>query len=178
MRREIGINHTLCYRPHSNPDLFQGAWYVEAGKDFGWCNFLVQPFVGFEVDFFNHSRIHEHATDPSLNVSVNAKSQTTAASRLGMHITSLDVAYGFNVAVDTAWVYRLNDIHNNIREHFVDFGTPFIIKGLHISRSSFEGTINVSTNLTEYIQVFAEATGERWQRASSFSLLAGIQGTW
>lgn len=173
MERHINVG-TLHYRVNSMPKLFQGALYLEAGKDFNGGFLLMQPFIGLEMGHYHHNRIHEHGADP-INLSVNSKTYDNILSTLGIHFTAENLV---TVAADIAWHYRWNNMNNGLREHFQFFGSAFPITGLHIDPSSLEGSLSLSTEIHNNWELFGEVTGQWWKRSYSYNILGGIKTSW
>lgn len=70
--------------------------------------------------------------------------------------------------------YRLSLLKNHFHQHFANFGNEFFIKGIPLRRNSFDGTINVSTDIASRCKLYAEVTGQVWNRAVTYDLLIGL----
>ena len=89
IHRPIDIGN-IHYKKRGNPKVYQGTLYLEAGKDLNclWQDFLIQPFVGLELDFAQLDRFSEHNRDSFLSIGIGQKSKGSAFSRLGLHLTA------------------------------------------------------------------------------------------
>jgi len=173
--RHMAIGN-LDYTAHGRPKIILSALYFELGRDFGLCNFLIQPFVGLEMGHYHHNQINETGAIP-INMSVNSKFHTNVVSSLGAHFT-LKERSSFTFSSDISWQYRWGSMHNNSTENFVSFGTSFPITGLHVDPNSVEGALSISTQIYGGWEVFVEATGKWWPRAYSFNAIGGIKMSW
>lgn len=176
MRRPIHVGD-LHFSKHSKPEIFQGVFYLEASKDYGCDGVLLQPFAGIELGFCQLNHVHEHGSDSFLNVHVSQKSKGSAYSSLGVHLTTANFA-GFDLSMDVAWQYRLTAFDGGIAENFTTFGNQFIIDGTDYGRNSIEGAVNLSSRLGCGWEVFAKSYGQKWRRASTYTVLGGILFTW
>jgi len=176
VRRTINVG-SATYKPHGNPKAYQQSVYAELGTDFAFNDTLIQPFVGLEWGHYRFNRISESGGSP-LNVSVSRKAKSNVYSRLGLHITSPPIRCGFSMGVDLAWNYRLTSLANNITVQFLDFGTPFNIKGLPFNRNSYEGTIRFSQTIYRSWEAFGEASCQGWEGSTAYSFIGGIKTTW
>lgn len=174
VRRPIDVGR-FHLEKHSKPRTYQAALYAESGIDFRSCYYLLQPFLGLEIDYCHLTGMHEG--DSFLAVKVKGKSHTTASSRLGIHC-SFNPDTCMTVAIDAAWQCRLTSLKNRNHERFATFGDEFLIKGAEIHRNSLDGTINLSVDMRNGWTVYAEASGQRWENASSYNLLGGVKFSW
>lgn len=160
---------------HSKPKISQFTFYAEAGLDLCMCSFLIQPFVGIEVDTIWRKRLQEHGAH-DLNLTVFKKDHTNAFSRLGLHMTTTEC--DFSLSIDLAWLYRLNGEKNRLHQEFACFGTPFFLEGINFNRNSFEGAITLSKVICDDWRVYLQASGEVWNHAGGGYGLAGIEYSW
>lgn len=176
VKRHIDIGATR-HVAKSKPNVFSSTLYVEAGLNFDCpCHLMVQPFVGIDLSYFRRSRIHEHGSS-LFNMIVSRKSYRTAHSRLGVHLTTQGIRC-FVVSVDFAWQYRIAGQGHSIHERFADFGNAFTISGARLRRSSFDGAINLTIPIRKHCELFVELSGQKWQRATTYSALAGVKIAW
>lgn len=177
VKRPIDIG-SLHYVAHSNPKFAEGMFYIEMGKDvcIPYSGLLIQPFLGFEVDFYGSKRIVERHADP-INLVINKKSRTNAFSRLGIHLATTNMA-SWNISLDAAWQYRMTTTSNHVSEHFEDFGNTFDIKGVALPRNSLDISAYISTVINDEWELFAEISGERWSRGGSFDIVGGVKFSW
>jgi hypothetical protein len=93
-------------------------------------------------------------------------------------MSSSNMPYDMVFNVDLSWIYRLSSSAATVEASFADFGPQFETKGFTGERSGFEGIINVQAPVDDIFAVYAEATGEIWQHASTFSIIGGLQARW
>lgn len=176
VRRFISIGD-LAYTSNSKPTTYQGSGYIEAGIDCPWNCMLLQPFLGFEASYYNRKGFTETGANP-LNLVVSKKSHTNVFSRLGAHLTTNQLPYNLSLSVDLAWQYRITSLGNSINERFQSFGDNFTIKGLHFRRSSVDAAATITAVVFDNWQLYLEASGERWSRASTYNFLGGVKFSW
>lgn len=177
IRRDIFINDTLNFTPHSSPKVFQTGYYVEAGKDLYWRFLLVQPFVALEGGHFRFDSISETGGEP-LNLNIAKKSISPAYARLGVHLNTRNRPICWSFGLDLAWQYRLTSPGTTIFPEFQDFGESFEIKGAHLSKSFFEADINVAFQVADHWELYAEVNSQTWTSAFSYSVVAGVNTSW
>jgi len=165
------------FRARSNPRLYQGGYYVEAGKDVLWRYIMFQPFVGFRGGFFHFNRISEKGASP-LNLTIASKTTTITSSRLGFHISTRKIPDWGKFGVDLAWEYRWGSTGKKVTADFESFGTPFVVWGTDPQRHCFEATINFEAEFQKNWIFVAEVSGQSWLNAMSYSATAGIQAAW
>jgi len=166
----------LLYVAKSRPKVFQETLYLEGGLDYNWRFVTVQPFLGFEIGNYRHKKINEYNADP-INVTVNKRSHTNAYGSLGMHFTTKKRPQSFSLGLDIAWQYRVTQMSNNIKEQFVSFGSPFVIKGFAVPKYSFEGRARVAKEFCGW-EFFAEVEGQSWFSGFSYGISGGAQFDW
>lgn len=176
MHRNICIG-SFARRSHGKSRIYQGTFYSEAGMDFRYKCLLAQPFVGMELGYLYRDAFREHGADP-VNLAFDKKNFFKAFSRLGVHFSTITQESLVQLNLDLAWLYRLSVAGRTNTEKFTDFGTRFKVRGLGEERSSLEAIVNAKAPLNDVFSVYAEATGQVWQRASTYSLLGGIQASW
>jgi len=176
LKRPIDLG-SIQLKKQGKSEIVRGTFYVESGKDFFWNCFLVQPFLGVELGFFQMNHFREHSVDPFLDVDVAQKSRANAYSRLGMHVTTQTISC-LSLSLDIAWQYRLTSNNSDIKEHFITFGNAFSIDGISWQRSSIDAALNLSTLLGKGWEVYAEAAGQLWQKGLSYTLTGGIEVDW
>ncbi len=177
LARRIELGNSSCH-VHGSPEIWQATYYVEGGKDFTCCCLLLQPFLGLEAGYFRRQRITEYNQCNSLlNLAIDEKACGLGYSRLGVHLTTQRY-YGIVLAVDLAWRCRLTTLDNDLKARFQGFGSSFNVNGLDVRRNSIDGALNLSATLANGWDVFIEASGQWWQRASFGSLLGGLEIDW
>ena len=169
---------TLSYEPHGKPEIYQGNVYLEAGKDYECWIMLAQPFISVEAGYLRRSSIKEHSRASDLvNLSIDETSFATAHGSLGVHLSTQRFSR-LAVAIDLAWRYRFTPLVNDIRGQFQNFGSEFHVEGVNISRNSLNGAISLSANVVDDLEIFVEATGQWWPRATAYNLFGGIMFSW
>ncbi len=160
----------------SKPKIYETTFYLEAGKDFCYKSFLVQPFVGVELSYVHRDKISEYGAD-SLDLMVLEKKLYNVYGSLGVHVTQA-VCDGLALSVDLAWQYRFSERTSHLIERFRDFGTPFKIQGISEKRNSLEGAFTISKEMVGGWTLYAEFSGQHWQGISTFNYLAGVEAQW
>lgn len=176
LNRPIDIDNSFCLSKSSKPETFQTALYIEAGKDFWIECMLFQPFIGLETGFYRRNHIKEHH-DVLFDITVLEKSIGTASTRLGMHFNS-QFMNCFELSADLAWRYQINSIDNHIETRFATFGLEFETDGVNWGRNSVDGALNLSYLICNCVEIYAEADGQWWDKASAYSLIGGLKARW
>lgn len=176
VKRSIDIGE-IHFKARSKPKNYLGSAYLEAGYDFFLNRILFQPFLGVQAGYFKSGHVHESKAG-FLNLNISSKSHGNAASNLGFHATSADFACGVNLSADLFWQYRFGKLHNSVSAHFSSFGDRFTIVGAPLSRNSIHGALTLSKYFANNWNCYAEAAGQKWAQASSYSFTGGIQYCW
>lgn len=173
---DIGDNH---FKKQGNPRVYQGTLYVETGKDLKclFQDFLVQPFVGLELDFAQLDAFSEHSSDHFLNIDMSQKSRGSAFSRLGFHL-STSCFNRLTFSADAAWQYRLTACNNQLEANFRTFGDEFVLEGLSLSRNSIDATLNAAVQLCQGLSLYTKGNLQSWSNAYSYTILGGLQASW
>lgn len=165
------------FKAHGKPNAYQWTFYGESGANIN-CHWLqVQPFFGLEVDCYLCNKFKEHGAD-IFNLHVHTNGHVQAFSRLGVHLTALNICQYLSFNLDLAWQCRLSHANNRIKERFIDFGDSFTIYGVSVPRNSLEATLNSSVHLGDRCSLFLELTGQRWERLHAYNLTAGVLVDW
>lgn len=177
IKRPVNVG-SLHYQARSNPRFTDTLFYIEAGKDIciSYSGLLLQPFLGFEVDYYAGRKIVEGHGGP-INLVISKKSRTSAFSRLGLHLASLNLGC-WNISCDAAWQYRMTNTRNHVRERFNDFGNTFNIKGVALPRNSLDVSAYVSTVICDGWELFAAVSAERWSRGATYDFVGGVKISW
>jgi uncharacterized protein with beta-barrel porin domain len=158
-------------------NMSQVTFYAEAGKDFNYNSYLIQPFVGVEVAGYDRKSVQETEVTPSgLGLFIHKKERTATTSSLGVHFTD-QYCLGLNISMDLAWLYRFTDDRNFVA-NFQTFGTDFTVHGPNIGRNSGEGAITFSKEFCGNWNFYVEGSGQVWSHASSYNILSGVQANW
>lgn len=176
VRRFIDIGDS-SFRVFGHPEVFQGAYYIEAGMDFAWNCLMIQPFLALEADYFHRYHTKEDSHSHIADTSIKEESRGTAYSCLGVHFTT-ERYMGITLALDFDWRFRFTSTHNSIHARFNNFGSSFVVDGIELSRNSFDGVINLSATLVDGWDVYIEGSGQWWQRASSYTFIGGLEYEW
>lgn len=176
---DVGDLHFVA---HSEPTLIQSMGYIEAGREIwmdGYCAMnaiALQPFIGLGVGVFHNDEIKERGASP-VNLRVPGQIDDTVFSRVGVHLTLLDLFSIFDLGIDAAWQCRLSSKRFDITENFIEFGSEFPIHGLSRDLSTFDGTVNLTTHLYNW-DIYLEANGNVGSQISSWSYLGGFAFHW
>jgi uncharacterized protein with beta-barrel porin domain len=160
----------------AKPKNSQVTFYAEGGIDQVLCSVLIQPFIGLEVAGFYRKGFSERevvANDTSLTI--HQQNNTSATSSLGLHLTDQFFSW-VDVSIDLAWLYRFTKDYN-FNANFQSFSATFPVYARKIGRSSGQGAITVSKTWNDY-KVYVEGSGEIWNKASIYNVLAGIELAW
>ena len=101
----------------------------------------------------------------------------TVLSSLGLHLSTMENTTGLLISADLAWLFRMTSTETGVRTRFRQFGDNFNIRGVQLSRNSFEGTVNLSKGFDGF-DVFVEFSGRFWEKAQSYSGVAGVTASW
>lgn len=159
----------------SNPSSFQGAINTEIGVNVEFCSVLFQPFIAAEFGYYNRFKISEKGAC-SLNLDIRKKSMGTIDTYLGTHFTASCGCIALNA--DIAWQHCFNKLAGNTINEFDDFGSGFSIFGAHLGHDAIRGAFEVSGNLCDSINVYAEFSGEHWKHWSAYSVALGFNTWW
>lgn len=176
IKRSIAIGD-LSDKPHTNPKSYQGTFYIETGKRFDYGILGIQPFLGFEVAYFHGCQFSESHSDLDLQQRFKDSNQTNSSSRLGLHLSSNGPA-SLSFDFDIAWQYLFFTTSNSLRGQFKNFGDFFKVKGVKLSCSSFDAEAMVSAQLNDTWSLYTEFSGQRWERAATYSITGGFMGKW
>lgn len=174
MHRKIFVSGTE-YEAQSKSRIYQGSFYTEAGMDFFYNCFLIQPFAGIELGYIYRDSFSE-CEALLFDLSVSKKNLFKSFSRLGIHFSTSLCKVQLNA--DLAWLYRLSNSGHTSKERFSSFGENFKIYGIPWQRSSFEGILNLQLPLNDYFTLYTDLSGEVWPKATTWSALGGIQASW
>jgi len=172
--RPVVIDSTLDVMT-SSPIFSQYTFYAEAGFDYKFCSYLIQPFAGVEVAAY-HARKFTERTVSELGLVVGKKVRTVTTTSLGLHFNDY-CGMGFSISLDLAWLHRFST-NKDITARFASFGTDFTVDGPSVGRNSGEGSLTFSEEFCDGWNIFAEASGEIWDNAYSYSFIGGLQTRW
>ena len=162
---------TVHRRAKSKPSLTQAMGYAELG-----CNLCVncldiQPYIGAEYGHYSQNRFTEHGAN-SLNLRLRTKTTNTADSYVGAHISSDYQRLAFNL--DLAWQHRFKHANILTTAQFDQFGTPFSIFGVRLGNEGFVGALGCLFSATDGLDLYAELSGECWQRFYTYAANVGF----
>jgi len=176
LNRSVTLD-TVIDELKSKPRFSQVTFYAEAGYDAHRGSFCFQPFFGIEVAGFDRKSIKESEVTPSdLGLFIHTKKRTIATSRLGIRLPN-QYCVGLKIDLDLAWLYRFSEKHN-FTANFQTFGSDFDIDGIRIGHNSAECVLSISKDLCHNWRAFLEGSGEVWDHAATYNVVAGIQATW
>lgn len=158
------------------PRIWQTTSYTEIGKNFNVSCFSLQPFIGLEAGFYHRSGFHErHAA--ALSLHVKTRNIWIVTSRLGLHAqTALNC--GIEIGTDIAWQHNYNFDRDRITTRFAPFGERFEIIGVGIDNDSIDASLEVSADVNDCLNVYAEVSTQAWNRYANYSVTGGLQYNW
>lgn len=168
---------SIHLKPKSTTRVNQASGYVEIGTDFGLYAVLLQPFFAIETGSLRFNNFREHTMTP-LDLRVRGKTVSATATRLGLHLTSAPLLNGLSMALDLSWNYRLSSQSLFLSERFVEFGTPFKIKGFALNRNSLEANVFFSQQFNKCWTMYFEGNAVGWQNAFTYTFTGGVLFTW
>ena len=167
----------VVFDADSRPELTEWSAYAEAGVDLPICDILIQPFVGIEGFTSSRNSLVEDGAS-SFNLLVSKKDRASAASRLGLHVTTMEWFSDFSFSLDVAWEYQLTTTQNDLRLAFNDFGPEFTTQGIRVPRNSADGALTIQYFAEETVQFYGQFAGEVWNNSTNYSVLGGLQLRW
>lgn len=180
LKRDFFIS-TDEFFERGKPEALQGIIYAEFGKDFRYCSFLIQPFLGLEGGYYSYKRFSEDGDEP-VDLHFNKRSYGTFDTRLGVHLVADEIVCGLFVGIDLAWQYRCTENNNYLEASFFDsvspFGGNFRVHGSKLDPNSFEAALNIEQKIGENWSVFASGYWQQWSKANAYDLLAGVSMSW
>ena len=176
MERKINIG-SATYKAKSHPINSELTFYGEFGGDLNVRKLLIQPFVGASVDGSWMNDISESAAS-GWQMHIKGKDHCDVYSRAGFHLTSCKMPKGFLISVDLSWDYRFTSSNREIVAELDKFAGEFEVYGTHLSRSSFEYGFTLLNQISPHWDIYVETTGEVWNRATTFTALAGLGFSW
>ncbi|MEI8124420.1 MAG: autotransporter domain-containing protein [Parachlamydiaceae bacterium] len=162
-------------KAHSSPNLWHGTWYGEAGLNLCACSVFIQPFLGVDVSYVSIPQFTEHCAD-ALNLHIHNHSVTCPNTYLGAHLGFCEGCFDING--DLAWQHRYGSLGTKLNVNFVDFGDTYTINGSTWGCDGFLADLNISANITDYLNVYGEISGEIWNRWCTYSGSIGIRCNW
>lgn len=176
VKRAIDVNNE-SWTATGKAKVSQFGFYTELGFDLRAPYLLFQPFLGVQGEHYHLGKTKEQGAYP-VNLSLLHKSQNTANSSLGIHITGLpDACWGL-FGIDCVWQHLLTSRDQKIQAQFQSFGDAFTLSGVKLQRNSVEGTVFVQASLTNCFNVFVKASAQKWGKASSCNGLIGVEASW
>jgi len=163
------------------PKLSQSTFYGEIGIDCDFCGFLLQPFAAIQTG--NGSRTHVKESsgkslNPDLALAIKKHQWTSTSTRLGIHLTAVNLYQCIDASLDLAWNRRLGKRKNCTVGRFVEFGNEFGITGIPLDSNGIDYALTLSSCLCDCVRTFLEISGETWRHASTYDILAGVELSW
>lgn len=179
VHREFSVG-PVVYDESARPKSYEGILYVEGGFDYvvdcQCVPLLIQPFLGLEGGYYHYKGFSESGTDP-VQLAFNKKSYGTFDTRLGAHF-STTCQDGWLFALDLAWKYRWTNLENSRTVFFEEFGSAFALQGGDVDRNAFDGSINITKQITDVWGVYVTASGQKWSNANSYNIIGGLTASW
>lgn len=177
VNRHIDIGNVKFFQK-GRPEALQGILYGELGYDIRFCTMLVQPFLGLEGGCYNYKRFSEHS-DNVTRLEFKKKNYGTFDTRLGVHLSSDEIACGLFVGIDLAWQFRFTKLKNSLDVAFAEFGTGFALPQSKLNRNSFEAALNLEQKIGCNWSIYATGFWHQWQSNSyAYDILGGISYSW
>lgn len=177
---------------NSSPLTAQGSYkikqvlgYIEGGFDICFRNSLLQPFLGFERNYFDRNGFRETGASP-FNLSVDSRTFNATYSRLGLHITT-DVDWfsscycnkQLSLSFDVAWTYRLSKSQKRgLTGSFESSQDTIAVQTVKNNRNGIDSALTLTTDLCYGWKAYAEAIGLYWGKTLSYSFLGGLSYSW
>jgi len=147
---------------HSVPEFLHGVWYGECGMNFTFCNSLVQPFIGVDVNYVYRKAISENSAE-SLDLHIDSKTLVQYHTYLGAHFR-LDLMKCCTLNADIAWQHRFGSSGTIQTTRFEEFGDSFSIAGPCVSNDGIWGSLNLMATVYHGLDLYVEWSGEYWDR--------------
>ena len=80
--------------------------------------------------------------------------------------------------MDLAWDNRLTKRNNRVHERFAQIGSSFDIDGVNLNNNSIDYALTVSSLIYDNLRVYVEGSGESWNKANVYNVLAGVEFCW
>jgi len=152
---------------HTRPEYYHGVWYGEAGINLVYCNVMLQPFFGLDVNYVNQRRIREHCLG-ALDLNVHHKTWTQCHTYLGTHL-EVNMMDCITLNADIAWQHRFGVPATTQTMNFVEFGGNFPIVGPNLERNGLWAAVNVTGMAYDCVELYAEFACEWWNRWNAYS---------
>jgi outer membrane autotransporter protein len=168
-----GIGRT----PISDFDSKSSFAYLEAGYDLQISGRGIQPFAAFSYVRTSNSSFTETGAE-SLNLNVSAQTARSARSIIGVR-----AVYGtesMKLEPRLAWVHEFGNLNAPMTASLSGAPTAgtFVISGAELRRDSLSTGLSVSGVVAKNTTFFADAQAEGNSDARSWSLIAGLRGSW
>lgn len=167
------LSYTTCGKPNVNTF----ALYAEYGVDIGMRWFLLQPFVGLQVEKNWRSKVAETNTN-GWGLVIDAQDWAVVNSRLGIHLTSCNLCPDISLSCDLAWDQRLTSNKNFTHARFQAFGDCYCVCGNKFDDTSVDYAVTLTKRCGDAFQVYVEFEGQWWNHANTNGVLAGLKYSW
>lgn len=136
---------------------------------------LFQPFFGGEIGVYNRRKTTESGAD-SLNLVLKQRTKNTYSTYLGTHLTTYWNCFVINA--DIAWQHRYGSTNRNSHNRFNGVSNDFLIKDANLGNNAIRGAFNISKEIYDSVDLYAEISGERWKNWSAYAIDLGIAFWW
>lgn len=170
---EVG---NLSYHARGKPKGLSSLGYIETGKNFAFCQWLVQPFIALEGGYYQFNKLYEKGAYP-VNLKINRHSYGVANTVLGSHFTMNQLG-GFDIGLDLAWKYRLTRVQDVLALSFQGFGNTFGVQNRAIEKNSLESVVYFTKHLNDNSRIFLSISADFWQKGTSGNLIGGYLTAW
>lgn len=167
----------LCYTVSGNPKVDTFTVYGEYGIDMNMKWFLLQPFMGLQVEKNWRAKVIEQ-TRSGWGLIVGEQQWAPVNARLGIHLSSCNVCQDINVSIDLAWDQRLTSTKNTTQAFFKEFGDCYCICGNQLDKTSVDYALTFTKTWGDALQWYVEFEGQWWNHANTNGVLTGIKYSW
>lgn len=166
----------LSYHARGKPKGLSSLGYIEAGKNYAFCQWLIQPFIALEGGYYQFNKLYESGAYP-VNLKINRHRYGVANTVIGSHFT-MNQLCGVDIGLDLAWKYRLTRVQDGLSLSFQGFGNTFGVQNRALEKNSLESVIYISKNINDDSRIFLSISADFWQKGASGNLIGGYLTAW
>ena len=110
---------------------------------------------------------------------VSHRNYNLTTTRLGVHLTTNKILRSStSLSADLAWDYYLSELNNKVNVQFEEFGSPYVVDWTKLNSNSFDYAFTLSTVFSNCIEGYIRGSGQYWDHANIFNIVAGIDYRW
>jgi outer membrane autotransporter protein len=173
----LSLVGNLAYHNQSKPNVYEAAFFIEAGKDISTAYWLFQPFIGLNTQYFNWKQFSESG-DSVVALDGQERNYMTLYGRLGVHITSTLIYDRLTLGLDAAINSRFTPLNDHRYVRFRQFGNPYSVEGINIAANSFEANVYLSQKISKFCTLYSDVSCKLWKSASNASFVIGLNYQW